>query len=209
MKERAGTIAPCFREMAKVADDFFLLFFGDLTCQRMENVSINHADGTFKIVPKKFYQLLIMHCVFSGVLIPLFYAVMTSKSRLLYDALFLSIRNFFPSFKPTKCVVDFETALYSSINFNFESQMQGCLFHYRQALWRKWSRLGIGKDEELLKWLKNLMALPLVHENKIELCFHALAPMVDIEAKSKGDDVFWFYSSILTELNDIFMSFVA
>ena len=53
--KRAGTIAPCFREMAKVADDFFLLFFGDLTCQLMENVSVNHADGTFKIVPKKFY----------------------------------------------------------------------------------------------------------------------------------------------------------
>ena len=106
----------------------------------------------------------------------MFYAVMTSKPRLLYDALFLSIRNFFSSFKPTKCVVDFETALNSSINFNFESQMQRCLFHSRQALWRKWSRLGIGKDEEILKWLKKLMALPLLLENKIELCFHALAP---------------------------------
>jgi len=89
---------------------------------------------------------------------------MTSKSRLLYDALILSIINFFPSFKPTKCVVDFETALYSSINFNFESQMQGGLFRYRQALWRKWSRLGIGKDEKLFEWLKKLMALPLLHE---------------------------------------------
>ena len=159
LKERAGgTNAPCFREMAKVADDFFL-FFRDLTCQQMENVSIIHADGTFKIVPKKFYQLLIIHCVFSDILIPVLYAVMTSKSRLLYDALFLSIRNFLPSFKPTKCVVDFESALYSSINFNFESQMQGCLFHYRQVLWRKWSRLGIDKYEELLKWLKKLMAL--------------------------------------------------
>ena len=36
LKERAGTIAPCFREMAKVADDF-LLFFGDLTCQQMDD----------------------------------------------------------------------------------------------------------------------------------------------------------------------------
>ena len=37
LKERAGTIAPCFRELAKVADDFFLLFFGDLTCQQMDD----------------------------------------------------------------------------------------------------------------------------------------------------------------------------
>ena len=35
LTERAGTIAPCFKEMTKVADDFFLLFFGDLTCQQM------------------------------------------------------------------------------------------------------------------------------------------------------------------------------
>ena len=74
--------------------------------------------------------------------------------------------------------------------------MQGFLFHYRPALWRKWSRLGIGKDEELLKWLKKLMALPLLPENKIELCFHALAPTVDIKAKSKVDKVVWFYSYI-------------
>ena len=79
---------------------------------------------------------------------------MTSKSRLFYDALFLSLRIFFLSFKPTKSVVVFDTALYSSINFKFGSQMQGCLFHYHEALWRKWSRHGIGKDEELLKWLK-------------------------------------------------------
>ena len=172
LKERAGTIAPFFREMSKVADEFFLLFFGDVTSEQMKTVSVIHADATFKVVPKKFYQLLIIHCVFSDVLIPVFYALMTSKSRVLYDALFLCIRNFFPSFKPAKCVVDFETALYSSIQFNFESQMQGCLFHYRQALWRKWSRLGIDKDGELIKWLKKLMALPLLPEEKIEQCFY-------------------------------------
>ena len=53
LKKRAGTIAPCFREMAKVADIFFY-FFCDLSCQQMENVSIIYADGTFKIVPKNF-----------------------------------------------------------------------------------------------------------------------------------------------------------
>ena len=144
--KKAVTIAPCFREIAKVAENFFLLFFGDLTGQRMENVSTIHADCTFKIAPKKFYHLVIIHCVFSDVLYPVFFEFMTTKSRLLDNALFLSIRNFFPSFEPTNCVVNFETALYSSIILNFESQMQGCLFHCRQALWRKWSRLGFVKD---------------------------------------------------------------
>ena len=80
LKERAGTIAPYFREMSKVADEFFLLFFGDVTSEQMKTVSVIHADATFKVVPKKIYQLLIIHCVFSDVLIPVFYALMTSKS---------------------------------------------------------------------------------------------------------------------------------
>ena len=105
-------------------------------------------------------------------------------------------RNFFPNFKPAEGVVDFQTTLFSSRYFNFESQMQECLFRYRQALWRTCSRLGVGKDEEVLKWLKKLMPLPLFPENKIELCLHALAPTVDIKAKSKSDEVVWFYNCI-------------
>ena len=48
LKERAGTIAPYFREMSKVADEFFLLFFGDVTSEQMKTVSVIHADATFK-----------------------------------------------------------------------------------------------------------------------------------------------------------------
>ena len=92
-------------------------------------MSVLHAAGTLEIVPKTFYKLLLTHCVFSDVLIPVFYAVMTSKSRLLYDVLFLPIRILFPSFKQLNCVVDFEAALFSSISFIFESQMQGRSFH--------------------------------------------------------------------------------
>ena len=40
------------------------------------------------------------------------------------------------------------------------------------------------------------MTLPLLPENKIELCFHALAPTVDIKAKGNGDEVVCFYKYI-------------
>ena len=59
LKERVCLIAPFIRKMAKVADDFFLMFFGDVRCQQIENVSVIHADGTFKVEPKKLYQFLI------------------------------------------------------------------------------------------------------------------------------------------------------
>ena len=48
-----------------------------------------------------------------------------------------------PPCKPKLCIVDFETALYPSILFTFEC----CYFHYRQALRRKWTQLGLsGQD---------------------------------------------------------------
>ena len=70
--------------------------------------------------------------------------------------------------------------------------MQRYLIHYWRALLRKWSRLRFGKDEELLKWPKNMVALPLLPESEIDPGFHALAPTVDIKAKYKGIEVIWF-----------------
>ena len=47
--------------------------------------------------------------------VPVFYVLMTAKCRTLSDAVFFQIRNNYRGFKPKKRVVDFETALYSSM----------------------------------------------------------------------------------------------
>ena len=97
-----------------------------------------------------------------------------------------SLTKLLPEFQASlKALSIFKPPSFHQEYFNFESQMQECLFRYRQALWRTCSRLGVGKDEEVLKWLKKLMPLPLFPENKIELCLHALAPTVDIKAKKQ------------------------
>ena len=123
-----------YRETIKAGKEFAILFAADMDAITTEKVEEIHADRTFKVVPFEFYQLLIVHCVIYDTLDPVLYAQMTAKCRTLYDAVFCYIRNMYTGFKLELCIVDFETALHSSIQFTFECRMQGCYFYYRQAL---------------------------------------------------------------------------
>ena len=105
---------------------------------------------------------------------------MSGKTRLLYDAVFLKIRSLALQFNPETSVSDFEIALYSSFKFVFGSNLQGCLLHYRQSLYRKWQQLRLScvKVKEVVSWVKQLMALPLLPTNFIHSVFYGLSPSV-------------------------------
>ena len=105
---------------------------------------------------------------------------MSGKTRLLYDAVFLKFRSLAPQFKPEISVSDFKIALKSTIKFVFGSNLHGCLFHYRQSLFRKWQQLGLSclKLKEIVSWVKQLMALPLLPANSIHSVFYELSPSV-------------------------------
>ena len=97
-----------------------------------------------------------------------------------FNAVFLKIRSLAPQFNPETSVSEFEIALYSSIKFAFGSNLQGCLFHYRQSLYPKWQELGLScvKVKEVVSWVKQLMALPLLPTNLIHSVFYELSPSV-------------------------------
>ena len=104
---------------------------------------------------------------------------MSGKTRLLNDAVFLKIRSLAPQFNPETSVSDFEIALYSSIKFVFGSNLQGCLFHYRQSLYRRWQQLGLSCVKvKVVSWVEQLMALPLPPTNLIHSVFYELSPSV-------------------------------
>ena len=98
--------------------------------------------------------------------------MLSDTCRLLYDAMFLKIRSLAPQFNPETSFSDLEIALYTSIKFVFGSNLQGNLFHYRQSLYRKWQQLRLScvKVKEVVSWVKQLMALPLLPTNLIH-CF--------------------------------------
>jgi len=46
------------------------------------------CDGTFKTAPKLFYQLYTIHVNVEGVVVPLFYCLLSKKTEAMYDRLF-------------------------------------------------------------------------------------------------------------------------
>ena len=75
------------RTFASSLGEYALLFSTDIPDDLIGKVKDVHCDATFKTVPSCFYQLLIMHGVILDTIVPLFYFLMTGKSRMLYDAI--------------------------------------------------------------------------------------------------------------------------
>ena len=94
-------------------------------------------DGTFKIVPKQFYQCLIV-MVFDNqtdVYVPVFYILLTSKTEKIYrHALHLMNETAGSKMNPTSVTCDYEKGLRNTI---MKAVINGCLFHWKQAIRRK------------------------------------------------------------------------
>ena len=91
-----------YRCFSTANSEYAIIFVPEIDHAIFQKVEQVHADGTFKTVPKEFYQLVIIHCVILDTMVPCIFILMTSKSRLLYDAVFLSVRNLIPCLKPVQ-----------------------------------------------------------------------------------------------------------
>ena len=77
-------------------------------------------DGTFKIAPRQFYQVVTFHIFICGKAFPVLLALMEKKSRAHQDAMFRKIKELFPNFKPKWGMADHEKAPRSSAEEIFE-----------------------------------------------------------------------------------------
>jgi hypothetical protein len=122
------------------------------------------ADGTFKIVPSGFSQLLTVHCFVFGKRFAMAYILMYKKNYVSYVEAFSVLKKLCVTINIQYFVSDFELALVSAANFVFENvKLCGCNFHFSQICWRKIQELGhtkIYKEEKLFKsFVKHLLAL--------------------------------------------------
>ena len=85
-----------YRTFASANGEFVLIFLADIDLSFLNRIHSIHVDATFKQVAVDFYQLLIIHCLVLDTIIPVFYVLMSCKTRLLYDAVFLKIRSLAP-----------------------------------------------------------------------------------------------------------------
>ncbi|XP_003366967.1 conserved hypothetical protein [Trichinella spiralis] len=130
-------------------------------------------DATFKIVPEWYHQMFTIHVFKEGKLIPLVYCLTVRKDlpsyREIFDNLILKAAALGVVLQPQTVICDFETALIPAVQASFPGvQIQGCYFHFCQAVLRKVAELELRTrylhEAETKNKIKMLMAtafLPL------------------------------------------------
>lgn len=107
-------------------------------------------DGTFRTAPHPYEQLVTIHGLFMGTVIPLCYCLSTGKTVGQYRQLLVGIRSAIRRYtrhrwsQPDFVVCDFEISLISAIQSELPaSRIKCCYFHFTQSLWRKFSETGL------------------------------------------------------------------
>lgn len=139
-----------------------------------------YIDGSFKIVPQDYYQILtiLVSSDYHQSEVPAVYILTSCKSENIYFAAFSALKQICQSLslelKPRVIMADFEKGMRKALNQIFiHSKLLGCFFHYSQAIWRKASKLSLrsevylGKTKILICFLKILIHLPIIKRKEI------------------------------------------
>ena len=105
---------------------------------------------------------------------------MSSRRKRDYKAVLRSVLNLLPSAPSVEeFVTDFESATWKAVASVLpETKLQGCAFHWGQAVWRKTQEIGLKRayvnDDSTHKYVKKLLSLPLLPAEHIPPVFTAL-----------------------------------
>ena len=80
--------------------------------------------------------------------VPLAFVLMSGKNKSDYDAVLQQIESLVDA-APQRLVLDFESAMWQALRerpFFSVTQLQGCLFHFTQCIWRKIQDIGMRQD---------------------------------------------------------------
>jgi len=119
-----------------------------------------YVDGTFKTAPKPYHQLVTVHGLFQGFVIPLCFCLLTGKTTAHYRQLLQCLKQLVQSktrqiLNPFTIVIDFEASLKSAIQIEFPNCLiAGCYFHFCSSLWRKIQELGLSTAYSRSRLLK-------------------------------------------------------
>jgi len=104
------------------------MFASDEQLQLLSTATTVFIDATFKTVPRLYYQLFTVFVQQDVFLFPVFYALMTRKTRELYSAVFGKLKEAVPSFTPLNIMADFEEAAVSAFKHIFGEavSVHGC-----------------------------------------------------------------------------------
>ena len=134
----------------------YIIFASQFQLKLYNEVDQLFIDGTFKVAPKEWLQLINIFGYIKNrnIYIPLTFALLSSKIEQLYDEVFSQlIRNIKAVNKDfvynnLSIMSDFELSLRKSIKKNFTGcTLQGCYFHFCKSIWKKIKKLHLFKKD--------------------------------------------------------------
>ena len=127
-----------------------IVFASDADLRSLASARIFMMDGNFKMAPKQFLQLYVIHVpVGQHSSVPLVYAFMQRKSEESYIELLDAIREKAEELglvlQPDLIIVDFELAIHNaSVRvLGAHISIGGCFYHFSNGTWRKVQDLGL------------------------------------------------------------------
>lgn len=156
-------------------DGKLLIFGADTELTTLFHSEYIIADGTFEMAPDSSYQLYTVHGILHGEGSPLLWALLPNKTKATYVEMFSVIQQAFrerfshlQSPSQRVFITDFELAAIAAIEEVFPNDVtKGCTFHFRQALHRNISIIGLSREyaleDTLVKdWVRMIMGLTLL-----------------------------------------------
>ncbi|CAF4161369.1 unnamed protein product [Rotaria magnacalcarata] len=148
-----------------------MIFASDEQLNVLYGSDVLFADGTFKVSPKLFEQLYVLHGMQNGEAIPVCFILTSNRKQETYEATFRCLKRIGGKkgidLKPTTNVCDFERAFINAVQTELpDTSITGCWFHMCQACYRNIQEIGLMKlyesDPELRHILRAFMGLALV-----------------------------------------------
>jgi len=175
-----------------------VVFFTSTQRLLLRNASVVYCDATFKVVRPPFYHAFIGDENGDHIKqVPIAFALMSRRRTRDYHAVFEHIQECVPDFEAEHMTTDFEPAIWRAAMQVFpDVTMNGCSFHWGQAVWRKVQDLGLAVayrgSGPVHEYIKLLFALPYIPEEHIKPAFNRikagataqLQPLVDYIEKT-------------------------
>lgn len=169
-----------------VGEDRILIFTTQKSLRKLEEAAFWIMDGTFKVVPKVFFQLYTIHCSIQphNTVHPMVYILMSGKTTALYEKVFSSLNDnaleLGINLAPKLIITDFEKAAINAIRTVFEGVVvKGCHFHFMQNIYKHIQQVGwqirYGTDIEFALKVRQIAALSFLEHEEIPVWFEEIS----------------------------------